>query len=65
MIVFDRESIERWRGMEPGAAYEEVRRAVYRSGATSSEDFLAVFEDLVERGLFTWEGIEAFERQRP
>ena len=63
MTSFDPETLERWRSLGPRGTYREVREALHRMGAASSEDFLEAFEELVERGLLTWDGIEAFERE--
>jgi hypothetical protein len=63
MSVFDSETVDRWRRLGPRATYREIREALYRLGATSSEDFLDAFEEAMERGLLTWDGIEAFERE--
>lgn len=59
-VVFDPETLDRLRILPPRQAYEDVRDAVYRSGAVSSDDFLDAFEELVERGILTWEQIEEF-----
>lgn len=61
MATFDPETLERWRGMEPKAIYLEVVESLHRTGATTSAEFLDAFEDLVDEGLLTWEGIEALE----
>ena len=62
MVAFDSETIERWRRLGPVATYREARAALFRQGASSSEDLLDAFEDLVERGLLSWEDIEQFEK---
>ncbi len=61
MATFDPETLERWRGMEPKAIYLEVVESLHRTGAATSAEFLDAFEDLVDEGLLTWEGIEALE----
>ena len=61
MGTFDPETLQRWRGMEPRAIYDEARAALYQRGAVTSEDFLDAFEELVEEGLLTWDGIDSFE----
>ena len=61
MATFDPETLERWRGMEPKAIYLEVVEVLHRTGAATSAEFLDAFEDLVDEGLLTWEGIEALE----
>ena len=62
MVAFDSETIERWRRLGPAATYREARASLFRQGASSSEDLLDAFEDLVERGLLSWEDIEQFEK---
>ena len=61
MVSFDPETIERWRRMGPETTHREARDALFQQGASASEDFIDVFEDLVERGLITWDEIERFE----
>ena len=61
MATFDPETLDRWRGMEPRAIYSEVVEALHRTGASTSEDFMDAFEEVVNQGLLTWEGIEVFE----
>ena len=58
MATFDPETLDRWRKLGPEVTYSEARRALYRLGASSSEDFLDAYEELVERGLLSWEEIE-------
>lgn len=60
--VVDPETLERLRTMTPRQAYQTARDAVYRSGAVSSEDFLDVYDQLVDEGILTWEQVETFER---
>ncbi len=62
MVVLDSEDIDRLRSMAPREAYEDLKTSVYRAGAISSEDFQAVFDQLVEAGVLTWDQIEEFER---
>ena len=63
MAEIDPETLERFRTLAPRAVYDEVREALYRIGAVSSEDFREVFEDLVAEGILSWEEIEGFERE--
>ena len=58
--LFDPETLERFRKMPPRRAYEEAKNAVYRLGATSSQDFVDIYEELVEQGILTWEQVEEF-----
>jgi hypothetical protein len=55
-------TVERLRGPPPSKAYQEARDAVYRSGPVSSEDFLDVYEQLVEENVLTWDQINSFDR---
>jgi hypothetical protein len=48
--------------MTPREAYLDLKTAVYRGGAVSSEDFQTAFEQLVDAGILSWDQIEAFER---
>ena len=61
--IFDPETLERWRGLGPRETYEQAREALYRMGASSSEDFRDAFDELVEMGLLSWETIENFEHE--
>jgi len=58
--VLDPETLLRLRTLSPRRAFEEVRNAVYRSGAVSSDDFLDAYEELVLHGVLSWEQIEEF-----
>ena len=62
--MFDDDTLDRWRRLGPRATFEEARAALYRLGASSSEDFRSAFEELVASGLLTWEDIEELERGR-
>ncbi len=59
--VFDPETLERLRTMTPRQAFATARESVFRSGPVSSEDFLDVYEQLVEEGILTWDQMEEFE----
>lgn len=59
--VFDRETLERIRSLTPRQAFDETKRLLWSTGATSSEDFREAFESLVEHDILTWEQIEEFE----
>lgn len=58
----DPETLERFRTLSPKEVFEQSRHAVYRAGRVSSEDFMDVYEQLVDAGILTWEQIDAFER---
>jgi hypothetical protein len=60
--LFDETTLERFRGMRPREVYEEARDAVYRLGSTTSEQFVDVFDSLVDKGILTWSQIEEFEK---
>ncbi len=57
----DAETIERFRKMPLERAFREAKDAVYASGRVGSEDFLDVYEQLVETGVMSWEEIEDLE----
>ena len=61
-VEFDEETLARFRNMPSLQVYNEAKNAVYRSGAVSSDDFLDVFEILVDRGILSWDQIREFER---
>jgi len=58
----DSETIERLRQFSPRQAYLEVKSAIYAGGASSSEDFVEAFDQLVEAGVLSWEEIEELEK---
>jgi hypothetical protein len=60
VAILDPETVERLRALTPRQAFEQAKSAVYRSGAVGSDDFLDVFEQLVDTGVLTWEQIEEF-----
>ncbi len=60
--VLDPETLDQLRTMTPRQAYDTARDAVYRSGAVSSEDFLDVYEQMVDEGILSWEQVGEFER---
>lgn len=62
MTVFEPELLRRWEQIGPAATYREAREHLFRQGASSSEEFLDAFEELVERGLLSWDEIETFDR---
>lgn len=63
MAELDPETLERWRRLGPREVFSEVRESLHRLGASSSEEFLDVYEVLVAEGILSWEEIEAFERE--
>ena len=56
--ILDRETMERLRALPPREAFRDVTDAVYRAGAVSSDDFLDVYEQMVEENFLS-------ERQAP
>ena len=60
-IRFDRETIERFRTMSPRRAFEEARKVVFRTDSVGSEDFLDMYDQLVEEGVLTWGQIEEYD----
>lgn len=61
--LFDERTIERFRAIGPERAFAEAKDAVYRLGGTTSDDFLEVFEELVRRGVLSWEQVDELESQ--
>ncbi len=61
--LFDEKTIERFRRLGPQRAFEEAKNAVYRLGGSTSDDFLEVFQELVDRGILSWDQVEEFEGQ--
>ena len=59
--VLHPDTVEWLRNLPPRRAHKEARDAVYRSGPVSSDDFLDVYEQLVEEGILTWDQIKAFD----
>lgn len=60
--LFDSKTLERLRSLSPREAFDEAKSAVYRLGGVTSDDFLDVFEELVDKGILSWEQIEEFEQ---
>jgi hypothetical protein len=62
-MEIDRATLRELRDLEPRAAYDTIRRAVYQSpGGASSEDFQSALDQLVRDGILSWEEIEQFEQ---
>ncbi|MDH3284611.1 MAG: hypothetical protein OEQ13_07715 [Acidobacteriota bacterium] len=57
----DAETIERFRKMPIEQAFRAAKDAVYGLGNVGSEDFLDVYEQLVEAGVMSWAEIETLE----
>jgi hypothetical protein len=60
--ILDRETLERLRALSPREAFRNATDAVYRAGAVSSEDFLDIYEQMVDAGILSWEEIEELNR---
>ena len=60
---FDQQTIERFRTLSAQQVVEQAKDAVYRSGAVSSDDFMDIYQQLVDEGLLSWEQIEGIERR--
>lgn len=60
--ILDPDTVERLRSLPPRKAYEEAMNVVFRAGGSSSDDFLDVYEQLVDRGVLNWDQIEEFEQ---
>lgn len=60
--LFDTETLDRFRDMPPRDVFVEARSSVYRMGAATSDDFLEVYQALVDEGILSWEQIEEFDR---
>ena len=56
--ILDRATLERLRALPPREAIRTATDAVYRTGAVSSDDFLDVYEQMVDAGIPSWEEIE-------
>jgi hypothetical protein len=64
-MKLDRDTLDRFRTLSPRDAFREARSAVYATGAAGSEDFLNVYNQLVEGGILSWEQVEEFEDRPP
>ena len=60
--TLDNETLDSLRELSPREAFRNVTDAVYRAGGVSSDDFLDVYEQLVDAGILSWEEIEQFDR---
>lgn len=60
--LFDPETLDRFRDMPAREVFIEAKRSVYRLGSATSEDFLEVYQALVDEGILSWEQIEEFDR---
>jgi hypothetical protein len=58
---FDEETLERFRAMSPKEAFRAARTAVFGARESGSEDFIDVYEQLVEEGILSWDEVEQFD----
>ena len=58
--ILDPEQIEILRGLPAREAFERVKDALYRRGGGTSDEFLDVFEQMVELGILTPEQLEEY-----
>ena len=58
--IFDPDSVRKLREMPPREAYQQVKDTLFRMGGVSSDEFAAIFDEMVERGILTGEELEAF-----
>lgn len=63
-VRFDEETLERFRTMSPHEAFRAARTAVFGTREAGSEDFLDIYEQLVEEGILSWDQVEQFD-ERP
>ena len=59
--ILDPDTLERLRALTPKEAFVKAKDAVYGAGAVGSDDFLDVFQQLVDEGILSWEQIEEFQ----
>ncbi|MCP3980864.1 MAG: hypothetical protein GY716_16300 [bacterium] len=60
-VQFDRETIDRLRDLPTRKALTEAKSAAYRLGSVGSEDFLTMYQQLVDEGIVSWDQVEEFE----
>jgi len=60
-VAFDPETLARFRSMRPTEVFRVAKDAVYRSGASSSDDFLDIYDELVRQGILSWDQVEEFD----
>jgi hypothetical protein len=61
-VRLDAETIARFRTMSPEDVFRQVTDAVYAAGGAGSEDFLDVYEQLVEEGILRLDQVRPFDR---
>lgn len=61
MVTLHPETLERLRAMEPRTAFETARSALLEAGSAGSEDFLDLWQQLVDEGILSWDQVEEFD----
>ena len=60
---FDDETLDRFRVLAPPEAFRAAKHAVWAAGPVGSEDFLDIYEQLIEEGILTRDQIEEFDER--
>ena len=60
-LRLDEETIERLRSLGPEKAVFVARDAVFATEEAGSEDFLDLYEQLVEEGILSWDQVEQYD----
>lgn len=60
-LRLDEETIERLRSLGPEKAVVTARDAVFATEEAGSEDFLDLYEQLVEEGILSWDQVEQYD----
>ena len=63
-IRFDDRTLDRLQSLEPKDAFQAVQDAVFAMDDVGSEDFLSACEQLVDRGILSWDQVEELETRR-
>ena len=61
-IQLDPETIERFRKMSAREALSQARDTAFRAGASTSEDFVDLYEQLVGEGILSWAEVDQYDR---
>ena len=60
-LRLDEETIERLRSLGPERAVDAARNVVLATQEAGSEDFLDLYEQLVEEGILSWHQVEQYD----
>lgn len=60
-LRLDEETIERLRSLGPEKAVVTAQDAVFATKEAGSEDFLDLYEQLVEEGILSWDQVEQYD----